>query len=103
MKNGSNISQAAFGPILTIGATMSNKLDSFNKDKVKCKKCKEYYDTNKLLLCNVCFERWITLQPTRRVVIEMWEYLIARSLRRVPFRLRSFWTNFNDWCNDEQT
>ena len=30
--------------ILKIGATMSNKIDAFNNDKIKCKKCKEYYE-----------------------------------------------------------
>jgi hypothetical protein len=43
-----------------------NKLDSFNKDKVKCKKCKKYYDESgyRLVdpLCSVCLENWFS-QP----------------------------------------
>ena len=52
---------------LKIGAKMS-KLDTFNKDKVKCEKCKEYYDdcseTWKVprswypLLCDDCYDKW---------------------------------------------
>ena len=43
---------------------MNNKLDSFNKDKTKCKKCKEYYDKrNKksfpMVLCNNCAKKWL--------------------------------------------
>jgi len=36
-----------------------NKLDAFNKDKRKCKKCKDYYDEkpNKVL-CDGCHKKW---------------------------------------------
>lgn len=53
-----------------------NKLDAFNKDKVKCPKCKEYYDTPtasqvsrrsaqhvaQLLLCDGCYAKLWTLK-----------------------------------------
>jgi hypothetical protein len=35
-----------------------NKLDTFNKDKVKCEKCKKYYDKNKYVLCSDCLKKW---------------------------------------------
>ena len=44
---------------------MNNKLDSFNKDKVKCQKCKEYYDfyeakhrRRRKVLCADCSVEW---------------------------------------------
>jgi len=46
---------------LKIGVTM-NKLDTFNKDKIKCLKCKEYYDKNEHNnLCLDCSKEWTTL------------------------------------------
>jgi len=42
-----------------------NKLDSFNKDKTKCKKCKEYFDNNSTgehmwhNLCIDCNKKWV--------------------------------------------
>ena len=43
---------------------MNNKLDSFNKDKRKCQKCKEYYDLEGVprrckVLCGECCNKWI--------------------------------------------
>jgi hypothetical protein len=66
--------------ILTIGATM-NKLDSFNKDKIKCKKCKDYYDESGFRLCGACLEKWL-FGANRR---------------------RDSTITFDDWCNNEQT
>jgi hypothetical protein len=40
---------------------MKNKLDAFNKDKIKCKKCKEYYEylsDEHFLLCGKCYKEW---------------------------------------------
>jgi hypothetical protein len=37
---------------------MNNKLDSFNKDKVKCLKCKEYFDNRRYYLCEDCYRKW---------------------------------------------
>lgn len=41
---------------------MTNKLDSFNKDKVKCAKCKEYFDKYNYEytcpFCPKCYEKW---------------------------------------------
>jgi hypothetical protein len=43
---------------------MNNKLDSFNKDKVKCQKCKEYYDDDFHdeaiggRICADCYVKW---------------------------------------------
>jgi hypothetical protein len=58
-----------------------NKLDTFNKDKVKCKICKEYYDENefkgwKLTICLVCLTKWR-----------------SRSDLQI---------SFDDWCKNEQ-
>ena len=36
---------------------MNNKLDSFNRDKTKCKKCKKYGDYS-ILLCDDCKIKW---------------------------------------------
>ncbi len=47
---------------------MKNKLDAFNKDKIKCKKCTNYFDLpqlgetpvfiHDLLLCKNCGKKW---------------------------------------------
>jgi len=59
---------------------MNNKLDSFNKDKVKCKKCKEYYDYDKThpnLLCDDCEIKW------ERYFKQNWDqYYYDKSYRR---------------------
>jgi|LakMenEpi03Aug12_release.lakeMendotaPanAssembly.Ray.scaffolds.fasta_scaffold12015_14 hypothetical protein len=56
---------------------MKNKLDSFNKNKIKCKKCKEYFDkTNFVItfgdwLCKDCSEKWFQFrskQPISKLV-----------------------------------
>ena len=64
---------------------MNNKLDTFNKDKFKCEKCKNYYDLPfslaagppdwifKKRLCYDCYAKWFF--PTKDI---------------------------DDWCNDEQ-
>ena len=54
--------------LLKIGAIMNNKLDTFNKDKIKCEKCKDYYDDCSEvwkvprswypLLCDDCYDKW---------------------------------------------
>ena len=70
-----------------------NKLDVFNNDKIKCKKCKEYFDKTKAfgvwffpataiqqpLLCENCDIKW-----------NQYEY-------------KSYTQIFDDWCNDEQS
>jgi hypothetical protein len=40
---------------------MNNKLDAFNNDKVKCKKCKDYYDdkAHPSMICIDCHEKWM--------------------------------------------
>jgi len=46
---------------------MNNKLDSFNEDKVKCKKCKDYFNTvfsRPKLLCENCFVEWQKFMAT---------------------------------------
>jgi hypothetical protein len=85
-----------------------NKLDSFNKDKTKCKRCKEYFDKTKAfgvwfspataiqqpLLCENCDIKWNQYQ---QVII----------LNAVPFEhpdheYKSYTQIFEDWCNNEQ-
>ena len=65
-----------------------NKLDTFNKDKFKCEKCKEYYDSFYISfkgyshsLCETCYKKWMGMPP-----------LSSRSA-----------FGFEDWCKDEQT
>jgi hypothetical protein len=35
-----------------------NKLDAFNKDKDKCVKCKEYFDSDYWNVCKDCRKKW---------------------------------------------
>jgi hypothetical protein len=67
---------------------MNNKLDSFNKDKRKCKKCKEYYENDTLypqskLLCRDCHEKWDRFWV--KIPIISWDKV------------------WRDWCDNEQT
>ena len=84
--------------ILTIGAKM-NKLDSFNKDKIKCKKCKEYFDAvgrpsaipNKL--CLNCYEKFFQFYDADHHSVPptlTWEWSVLSP-------------KFKDWLNNEQT
>ena len=71
-----------------------NKLDAFNKDKAKCKKCKEYYDENefkgwKLTICLSCLTNW---RSRWNAACDNW----------VPDR-SVLSPKFEDWCNNEQT
>jgi hypothetical protein len=69
-----------------------NKLDVFNKDKVKCKKCKEYFDKKTVLiaialggvLCDGCYAKWNAACGTD------WEWSVLSP-------------KFEIWCNNEQT
>ncbi len=43
---------------------MKNKLDSFNKNKIKCTRCKDFFDKHSNLtltcrLCQDCYEEWV--------------------------------------------
>ena len=71
---------------------MNNKLDSFNKDKVKCKKCKEYYDYDikydTKIMCKSCSAEWHEVYWNINII----KYPKARDIHRA----------FNDWCNNEQ-
>ena len=76
-----------------------NKLDSFNKDKTKCKKCKEYYDKidmeSKVFiyngiktlmnedLCEDCNVIWAEIY---------WNVMMNWKNEKSNF-------NFEDWCN----
>jgi hypothetical protein len=83
-----------------------NKLDAFNNDKRKCKKCKDYYDektsrtyakqflesfarergyTISSVLCEGCYVKW-------SAACDNW----------VPDR-SVLSPKFEDWCNNEQT
>ena len=56
-----------------------NKLDAFNKDKRKCKKCKDYYEPIKSsLLCDSCCEKWsqFVLDSEIRDVDDVWDDFI---------------------------
>jgi len=58
---------------------MNNKLDTFNKDKRKCQKCKEYFDAPRWsCLCEDCYIKWAIAAHKHLCSIE-------------------------DWCNSEQT
>ena len=61
---------------------MNNKLDAFNKDKAKCKKCKDYFEltTSRLkYMCKNCHEKWV-------------KYITSlKSLKEMEI--------FKDWCN----
>ena len=68
-----------------------SKLDTFNKDKFKCKKCKKYFDepsnsTGFLSdgLCEYCAEKWYILR-------------VGGKLGGIEDRA------FKDWCKDEQS
>jgi len=68
---------------------MNNKLDSFNKDKFKCEKCKEYFDdfffrcTFSHWLCNDCYKKWSAWCDNKKI--------------------KKFSEAFVSWYNDEQT
>jgi hypothetical protein len=50
---------------------MKNNLDSFNKDKIKCKKCKSYYDPGDWVtpsLCTFCNEKWLQYWYDKRMI-----------------------------------
>jgi hypothetical protein len=68
---------------------MNNKLDAFNNDKIKCKKCKKYYPSYQSVLCKGCNKKWrffsIDIPQDHR-------YDLDRLVR----------TTFEDWCNNEQ-
>ena len=89
IKNGWDLQKISGVPpsALKTGVKM-NKLDSFNKDKIKCKKCKNYYDllrTSNLIfttwLCETCYAKWFRCE-------------INSKYSRIKFE---------DWCKDEQT
>jgi len=71
---------------------MNNKLDSFNKDKFKCEKCKEYYDLQilkriifKKRLCDSCYTKWL-----------------CNCNCDTKWFVSTTQENFDDWCKDEQ-
>jgi hypothetical protein len=66
-----------------------NKLDAFNNDKVKCKKCKNYYEidpSNPCLLCKGCIKKW-----SEKV----------RDLDRRGLLHKNLHKAFEDWCKNE--
>ena len=65
-------------------------LDSFNKDKIKCKKCKEYFDPPSNCigylsdgLCEYCAEKWNIFK-------------ISKFLNAYNVDVHKC---FDDWCN----
>jgi hypothetical protein len=73
-----------------------NNLDAFNKDKVKCKKCKDYFDKKEhpgflietsidLPICENCNEKWTDIY---------WSNPIEE--------FTHFKQVFERWCNYEQ-
>jgi phage FluMu protein Com len=91
--------------VLKIGAKM-NKLDAFNNDKIKCPKCKEYWEWTSHLngairhkrlwfrtredsfLCINCYDKWIDY-------IDNPNYSASLHHRNE--------NAFNNWCKDEQS
>ena len=76
-----------------------NKLDAFNKDKRKCKKCKEYYD-----YCDVG-EHYL-IKPICEGCNKKWELFWTKAIppnRTVLSTGKQRDRNFDDWCNNEQT
>jgi hypothetical protein len=75
-----------------------NKLDTFNKDKFKCKKCKDYYDiahdltktysrTYKYLsMCETCYKRWNEV---------FWNTDMSKQPAADILKI------FEDWCNND--
>jgi|LakMenE18May11ns_1017448.scaffolds.fasta_scaffold9806047_1 hypothetical protein len=43
-----------------------NELDTFNKDKIKCTKCKNYYDETENKLCLDCNKKWMKYYNNHR-------------------------------------
>ena len=85
---------------------MNNKLDAFNKDKIKCKKCKEYYETTipffRLIpesnrnwvesstgLCEYCNKKWV----------QFWQLATPRMARQ-SWDGEKIWSDF---LNEKQT
>jgi hypothetical protein len=67
-----------------------NKLDAFNNDKTKCKKCKNYYDKIKAfgakkVLCDSCYEKWFIACQQR----------LKLTGRHMTQR------DFENWCNEK--
>jgi hypothetical protein len=70
-----------------------NNLDTFNKDKFKCKKCKNYYEidpSDPSLLCKGCIKKWRLFE----------EKLI--DLDRLDLVYKKLHKSFVDWCDNEQ-
>jgi hypothetical protein len=70
---------------------MNNKLDTFNKDKRKCLKCKEYFDKRHkksfpLVLCDDCVKKWHQFLDNSP-----------------PIRTHNDFNYLDDWYNNEQT
>jgi hypothetical protein len=72
-----------------------NKLDSFNKDKRKCKKCKNYCDKKPLnfllsdKLCEYCTAKW-------RIFKDSWYSRYFTLGTSLDIRKA-----FEDWCDSE--
>ena len=89
---------------LTIGAKMNN-LDTFNKDKIKCKKCKEHFDkiddasddASKIFMFN-------GIKTLRNAdLCEDCNVIWAKVYWKVMMNWKDEKINFKDWCNNEQT
>jgi hypothetical protein len=75
---------------------MNNKLDSFNRDKTKCKKCKKYYDYS-TLLCDDCEVKW------ELYFEQNWDKYRDKFGNSGHLSHDSFFKEFlNDWCSNEQ-
>jgi transposase-like protein len=81
---------------------MNNKLDTFNKDKVKCLKCKEYYDKKppiypagySSLLCEYCAKKWDIFKGS---------WYVSKIFFKSNNSILDASECFKNWCKDEQT
>jgi len=72
---------------------MNNKLDSFNKDKRKCQKCKEYYDE----ISVASKPKFFMYDSISRLILTLCDGCYAKW--NPKFSL----IEFENWCNNEQT
>jgi hypothetical protein len=76
---------------------MNNKLDSFNKDKRKCKKCKKYYDKISMESKVFIYNGIKTLR--NEDLCEDCNVIWAEIYWNIMMNWKNEKSNFEDWCN----